>query len=152
MSTSDSTSIARNVSSSTIGDACRVVVDPVRVNVVGTVARCDRVAHLPLVARAAGLVVGKRMHGHVLQPVVEVMRERSREDVRVLRHVRDAAARNRLVHVGEIDAGDIQAAGRGQIEPRDQLREFLLAAVAGTDQRDLLAARNAERQPLDAGS
>ena len=89
------------------------------------------------------------MHGHVLQPVVEVVRERSREDVRVLRRVRDAPARHRLMHVAEVDAGDVQAAAVGRLSRATQLRELLLAAVAGADERHVLAARDAERQPLD---
>ena len=54
-------------------------------------------------ALALRLVVGRRPQRLVHEAVVEIVRQRSREDVRVLRRVRDAPSRNRLMHLGEVD-------------------------------------------------
>ena len=128
---------------------CRVV-DPVGADVIRTVARSERIANARLLPLRLRGVVDGRAQRNVLEPVVEVVRERSGEDVRVLRRVGDAPAGDRLVRRRRSSSpATLMRPAARMHEAREQVRDVVLAALVAADERDVLAGDDRERKAVD---
>jgi hypothetical protein len=133
-----------------IGDTGAFVVDPVGANVVRAVARDQRVAHARLLALRTGLAVRGGAQRLMHEPVVQIVRKRSGEDVGVLSGKRHAPSRNRLVDFREVRTGDGELATRRKDEAGQEMRDIVLAAVAAADQSDVSPGLDSERHAVDA--
>ena len=114
------------------------------------VARDQRVAHADFSCFASVFVVSRGAQRLVHEAEVEILRHRSREDVGILRRVRDAAAGNRLVHFGKVGTRHGEPSAGGKHEARQQMRHVVLAAVPAAEQCDVRAGLDVERHAVDA--
>jgi len=84
------------------------------------------------------------------ESVIEILRQRARENVRILGCVRDPPSGNGLMRVGKVDAGHGEAAPGREDQSREEVRDVVLAAVALAEQRDVRSGGRIERHAIDA--
>ena len=100
----------------------------------------DEVLRLGDLERVPQLVVGG-----VLVPEAQVARHGPREQERLLRDDADPLPQVLEAHLADVDTIDLDRAGRGVVEARDQVDQRRLAAAGAADDRGRLAGTGAER-------
>ena len=134
-----------------IGDAGGLVVDPVRVEIVGRVAGAARLGHGPLELQAHLLGELARVDRPLLQAVEQVVLDRSGEDVRLPADIGEIAAEHGVRQPGHLGLAQDDAAGMRLERPGENERQLLLARTRGAGDRDVLRQVELEAQAIEDG-
>src|SRR5262249_27119198 len=127
-------------------DASLAVIDPIRPNIElaipGGSCFLDRARPL-LIIRRFGVV------GPVAQAEQQILADAGREKMRRRSDIADQPTRRGKGQRREIDPAQRDLAARRCVEPRQELRHQILAAIARADERDVRAEREREAEPVE---